>query len=407
MSKYLNPPSHSWKKAEQHEAGLIKRMRRAHKGKARKLADQLMRQYLSSYDCRLVAARNAVRGMKLRNRPNATAIPGIAMEADPWVGTDEPVNLSFKPKASNANEFRPIMDFGPVNRTLQTLARSVLAARSDILDCQFALKGHQVAVKAAANALLSGHEYVVEVDIRNCYPSFHEDAVPNLLPLPKEVTRKVILAHSLNLSLNNDNLKYLFGTGESEGEPSLDETFPDDLAEARRGIPQGASTSPLSVEIMLASVLDQLPPWVTVVNYADNILVAGGDENGVASAVDILRGALQAHPAGPLLPKAPNCYYPGDTVRFLGFELKKVGDDVWIEPSAENAHGFKAEFSRRLKRACRQNIEEGVRKKAFADCNRYVLSWWASFGVCSNANERRAECLSKLHCAAGQFGIAL
>jgi len=382
-------------------------MRRAHKGKARKLADELTRQYLSSHNCRLVAARAACRGMKLRNRPKAAAIPGIAMRADPWAGTDEIVNLSFKAKASNPNEFRPIMDFGPVNRTLQYLVRAVLAARSDILDCQFALKGHQAAVKAAANALLSGHEYVVEVDIRNCYPSFHEDAVPNLLPLPKEVTRKVILARFLNLSLNRGNLKYVVGTGESEGEPSLDETFPDDLAEARRGIPQGASTSPLSVEIMLAPVLDQLPPWVTVVNYADNILVAGGDENGVASAVDILRGALQAHPAGPLLPKVPNYCCPGDTVRFLGCELRKVGKDVRIEPSAKNLRGFKTELSCRLKRACRPNISEGARQRAFVDCKRYVLSWWASFGVCSDAGYHRAEFLSLVLTKASEFGIVV
>lgn len=407
MSKHTCNPMSSWKIAEKHEASLRKRLRRAHTKNARKLADELTREYLSSFDCRLIATREAIQRMPVKNRPCRAKIPEIAMTADPWIGTDETVRVSFKPKASNPSEFRPIMDFGPVNRTLQALVHSVLAARSDLLDCQFALKGQPAAIGMASKALVSGQEYAIEIDIRNCYPSFKGEAVPGLLPLPKEVTRRVILSRYLNLSLNEGNLKDMFATSKDDGEPPLDEVFPDKLAEARQGIPQGASTSPLSVEIMLAPVLKQLLPWVTVVNYADNILVMGGDENDVASTVDILRGALKAHPAGPFLAKKPKCYRPGDPIQFLGCELRKESAGVHIAPSMKNLGAFTTEFSHRLKLAHRENISQAARQKAFTDWKRYTNAWWESFRMCTDAKAHRAAYLSRVSKSAAEFGISI
>ena len=116
-------------------------------------------------------------------------LPEIAAKLDPWRGSSEEVVVHFKPKASNEHEYRPIMDFGIENRALQYLVRTVLKAQVDLHPRQFATRGGRpAAVAAVMEGLAAGYYYGAQIDISDCYPSFEGGVVPDLLPLPEEVT---------------------------------------------------------------------------------------------------------------------------------------------------------------------------------------------------------------------------
>ena len=113
--------------------------------------------------------------------------------------------------------------------------------------------GRDAACQALREAIEDGFKWVTEIDVRDCYPSFDEEKIHNLLPLrERRVVDHVIAATHLNLVPYN----------------------PRDWgarSEVRTGLPQGSATSALVAENLLKSVLETLPDNVRLINYADNI----------------------------------------------------------------------------------------------------------------------------------------
>ena len=329
--------------AQGHEAKLRGKIKRAHQaGKPRRVG-HLARLYLQSYHARYVATVMANRSLKRHRRVPDERLPEIAANLDPWRGSTEEVVVYFKPKASNEHEFRPIMDFGIENRALQHLALAALRAQSDLHPNQlYTTGGTRAAISTVMAALAEGYNWVVETDIADCFPSFDGDRLHDLLPLPKGVTRQVIISSHLNIVLGG----FLTEVGPDDGVNEWhDGPLAGPITEARRGIPQGSAASPLVSEMLLAPILTQLPNCVVVVAYADNILVMAREENDVESATLSLWGALKAHPAGPLRPNRPAIFRPGGNVEFLGNELRVVNGKCLARPSQENNRRFERTVS--------------------------------------------------------------
>jgi hypothetical protein len=130
------------------------------------------------------------------------------------------------------------MDFGPENRALQSLVREVLGTIASLHPRQFGTGngGTHAAIQHIAQAMKDGFVWAFEIDIENCFPSFDGNKVADLLPLPKEVTGRVVLSRHLNLVPGN--LLDLFG-GVSGG--------------VDQGVPQGVPHAPTSVlQVVLA-----------------------------------------------------------------------------------------------------------------------------------------------------------
>jgi hypothetical protein len=157
--------------------------------------------YLGSYDAKLNATLEASEAMKAPRRPDPEELPSIAGSLDAWKGTDEPVLVHRIPKDS-PGQYRTVLEFEIENRSLQHLVRDVLIAVLELHPHQYATRGGvHAAIRHTKQALIDGYLWAVELDINNCYPSFDEEKLPSLLPLPKEVTDHVILSRHLNLSL--------------------------------------------------------------------------------------------------------------------------------------------------------------------------------------------------------------
>lgn len=366
----------SWDKVNAHEQEMFQRIRETHLKGHRRDAAYLQRRYLTSFDARLVAASTAYDKLKRWRRPELSKLPEIAKNINALRGTDERVDVRWVPKKNNSHEFRLLMDFGIQNRALQYQIRRCIEARLDLHPMQFALNGgRDVAIERVQEFLLQGFHHVAELDIKNCYPSFDGEKLTGLLPIPKEVTEKVILSRNLNLYPVN-----MWDSSQSgDVSPEDIEYLAEYLAEARQGIAQGSAVSSVVAEIVLAHVLAQMPDVGVVLTYADNILLMARSAKESVSMRIALSKLLSEHPAGPLKLNKPKTYKPGQPVEFLGYRLTVNGAKCYIEPSQKNLKQFHAETVRRLKNIEAEGTSIYFRKVLVSKLRRYVKSWPNSF----------------------------
>ncbi|WP_428394418.1 hypothetical protein [Lichenicoccus sp.] len=369
---------------------LLQRIRTAHEAGKPKEVNHLARLYLKSFEARRIAVTEACSHLSERRRPSADRCHRYAEGLNAWAGTTEKVIVRAQEKPGKPGHYRTIMDFGIENRSLQLHVLRLLRVLANPRPSQFMMRGGvHAAITRASQALQGGHIWAMETDLTNCYPSFNEEVVPELLPIPKEVTRRVLLAVSLSLWLSTDQ----FGPATSVDDDQI--IIGELFADARQGIPQGSSASPLVAELLLAPSFDNLPQEGASIGYADNFLAMGKNESEAVAMTLAFWSALKASPAGHFLPKKPTIFEPGTPIDFLGHCLEKSGAEVRITPSLYNLSNFKAKLKARLSSI--RNAESSVAQKMHSRAARdFVLSWTAAFKLCDGIDIHRLEALKKI-----------
>ncbi len=240
--------------------------------------------------------------------------PAVARSLNAWAGSDEKVLIRIRQKPGNPHRFRTILEFGLENHALQLLVLRVLKAQADLHPNQYLMRGTHAAIEKVVGLLKDGYAWAIETDIHNCYPSFDGEKVPEFLPIPKEVTRNVLLCGTYSLTTT---IQAHVGPADQPGED--DELIASDLfADARQGLPQGSAASPLAVEMLLAPLLHKLPagsPWT---GYSDNFLAMGKTKTDAVSMTSALWSALKAHPAGQFWPNPAEGLRSGRADRIPG-----------------------------------------------------------------------------------------
>lgn len=372
---------------------LRRRIRTAVEAGKTKKARWLVEEFLRAHAAKRLAVRLASRKLKKHLRPGASERDAIARTLDPWKGSEEPVFVDRQVKEHKPDDYRLVMNFGIEHRALQQLVVLALSKVHPLHPNQYALRGNLEAVKAAVKAMSLGPMWAIEVDIKDCYPSVNGEKLAALLPLPPKVCQKVLMCEHLNLK-GGPSLVYAFGCeDDDEWYPEL---LADELAQARRGIPQGSAASPLIAEALLAPAIYLIPQIGVVVAYADNVLLLAKSKNDVVSMSNSLRCALKAHPAGPFEPKLKS-FAPGDPVDFLGHRLTVAKGAVRIDPSPKNMAKFEARMKSklaRLKAAKLSSMERASRaRKLKAD----VRSWCdGAFNLCTDIKSVRDAWLDKV-----------
>jgi hypothetical protein len=363
-----------------HVAKLLRRIRLAKELGNFKDVNRCVHDYFKSHHAKCLAVHRANRQLKLLDE---SELPAIAERLDPRKGTDEEVLVHRKRKSSNPDEYRIFMDFGIENRALQYLVLLPLEILADIAPYQYTIRGGmKAAIMHVAKVLsVSAPLCAIEHDVTDCYPSFNGKQLPNLIPLPKEVTNRVIIAEYLHL-VPDDIISCLGPTGEKT------------LVDARRGIPQGSAVSSIIAEIMLAIALREIPDGVgDRAAYGDNCLVMAKTESDAVTMIKALGAALEAHPAGQFRPKI-KVFPQGQPIEFLGHSFtRKAGGGVCIEPSAENLKDFEWTMSK-LNRFGK--LGSNSRTLLWRDLRRYVQSWSAAFSLCDNIDAHRDFWLKRI-----------
>ena len=363
-----------------HEQQLLERIRHAHANGQHKKADYWQRRYLQSLDARRVAVDTANRSMKPHARRPESELLGIAKALDPRSGTKEPVDLWLQEKHHNPGELRAIMNFGLESRALHALVIEVLKARSNLFPFQFASQGtggRDGALKMLQATVRSGADFAVATDIRDYFPSLGANQLGKILQLPKEVIEHVLVSGGLNLQSKDPWIHHCCISKE------FDAVSGGCIEKARRGIPQGSAASSVVAEIVLASVIAEIPKYGIVINFADDLVVLVDHPDKAASMRTALNKALQAAPVGPLTPKTLETFGPGDSFDYLGYRVTLLENDCRLEPSAYNVARFKKEFPARVAKAEKQGIHEA------RALHRYVNGWTSAFHLWEGAEEHR------------------
>ncbi len=376
----------SIREAAEQERRLRRRIERALAAGERKRARYFTGLYLKSGSAKLVATIEANKKLKPHRKVKNELVLEIAASLDPWKGTDESVSVNAVANHSNPNDQRIIFDFGIQNRALQILVREALRPWAQLHPDQFAIQGgRQEAGKAVVNALGDGFRWAVQTDIKDCFSTFDDGEVARLLPIPEEVTRKVITTQHLNIT--SGNIIELLGMTEI-------------AVEVRQGIPQGSAVSSLVAEMLLAPVAFGLPGDVRPVFYSDNILVITRQKSEAVTIAKTLKSALMSHPAGPLWPKFIEIKDARMGFDFLGYRFSKEADTVRVEPATFNLNKFNQQQFSYLKRLTQGEDavadKERIRRKA----RRYVRSWCQAFSLWPDWSVFRTKKLTEIQSAA-------
>jgi hypothetical protein len=368
-----------------HVDKLLKRARRAGRTSQR---NYLVCQYLGSFDAKLHATLKAHGAMRPHRRPDLAKLVTIASGLDPWKGTNEPVRVHWKPKDTPPGH-RTVLEFGIENRALQYLVRDVLIAVLELHPNQYATRGGvHAAIRHTKQALIDGYLWAAELDINDCYPSFDEEKLSSLLPLPKEVTDHVIISRYLNLPSGFSCIEDSLGD-DHEG----DAITPGANSAARRGTPQGSAASPIVAEAMVAIALKAVPPLGVIIAYADNVLLLAKTKSDRDSMTKALLAAFEAHPVGRLR-LSPRTFAPGEPVEFLGHRLTLCKGGVRVEPDVDNKQKFEAEVKCELAYLNRTK-SAAARRECLRRLEEYIQSWTASFKLCDDIEAFRSDWLAR------------
>jgi hypothetical protein len=374
--------------ARAHLEGMLTRIQKAHRTGNRRQLRYLIQQYLTSYDARLAATRLASRKMRWNRRPKKTQLKSIAENLNAFQGTREEVRLTLVRKGPD--KFRPTLDFGIENRALQYLVLSVLYAIAELHPRQFATRGGvPAAIAQAAKAMKAGNLWAREIDIKDFYPSFDGNKLVDLISVPKRVVERVLISEHLNIvpGTPHHTAAYL-SNGAADTHQGGVSPLEQYLADARRGIPQGSSVSPILAEMLLVPVLHQVPAGGEVVAYADNILVISKNEGDAVSMTESLGIALKTHPAGQLWPKIKS-FPPSDPIEFLGHRLTTDDGGLRIQPTAHNREKFERKMNGGLARLKGSTLSPAARHRIVRKLKSDLSSHAANFRRCNGMRDYR------------------
>jgi hypothetical protein len=375
-------------RAKAHFEATLSRIQKAHRAGNRRQLRHLIQQYLTSYDARLAATRLARGRMHWDRRPKKHQLKSIAENLNAYQGTREEVRLILIPKGPG--KFRPTLDFGIENRALQYLVLSVLYAITELHPRQFATRGGPpAAITEVAKAIKAGSLHAREIDIKDFYPSFDGKKLVDLIPIPKRVIERVLISEHLNIVPGTLHHTTMFSSnGAADTDQGVGSPLETYLADARRGIPQGSSVSPIVAEMLLAPVLHQVPAGGEVVAYADNILVITKNDGDADSMTESLGIALKTHPAGQLWPKIKS-FPPGGPIEFLGHRLTADEDGLRIQPTADNREEFERRMNRGLAHLKGSTLSRAARKKIEQELKGDLSSHVSNFRHCDGMENYR------------------
>lgn len=346
---------------------LLKQLARAAMAGKKKKIRHLLHMILNSPAAKLSALVRTI-------RYDADAPPYTLMELlrrvrflFPYAAIDEEVTLRFKEK--HTGEWRPVIDFGWRRRALQQLCADILKVLLPAYSFDFMERGNGGADGAAehlGSSIKEGkYDFVLTVDIKNCFRSVNKEGIAQLLPLHPKVTNNVVLITG-DVTIRKEPP---IGVDADAFQHTINEA---DTA-ARQGIPQGSSVSSLIMSrAVLGPLLNASPFAKRVIMYGDDIAIPAKSEDEAEVIYKALRFLLEnTGPGGPLTIGYHNIWCVENYVNFCKYKLKRTpnifGADIRYSPSTRGLQRFDQKVKRIYLEATEGEEQVRVAK--------YVTAW--------------------------------
>lgn len=349
------------RKAAKHTRKLQRRIERALELGNDGAARFYLARYLGSFDARLTAAIHANRRLPKHRRVHKTRLLTLARAANPWLGTNEPVTVHARAKADVG--FRPIHDYGPQARTLQQLLKAGLRSFAQLDPRQFGTSngGREAAVRSIKEGVVEQElKWFLRLDIRSFYQSIDETKIIDFVPAPREVSVNIV----------GPPRNVVLGQSSTIRSSTL-------LSASQRGLSQGASSSPIIADMIVASILGQIPADAFVINVADDFAIMARTKREVVALKEALTSAVRRCPHGnlQLIAKSP-IRRVSDGFSFLGYDFRYRRLRLKCEPSRSNQTKFLVRVGCILRRMSAEPMEHAKTLQRVIKSWRNAFSQW-------------------------------
>lgn len=319
----------------------------------------------------------------LLSRGNAAEISNVSEVAELCCGisaftpTSETVQVWAKEKTSK-NGYRLIFNFGTQHRVLQRMIGRVM-------DCEFQKRPFQVFDRGVPAAIIrilekvaEGYVYAAHLDIRDFYQTFKPKQINQFLSLDQPVIEAALTGRKMVLEC-----------------ASLPQGYPHTrkhlIKEARRGLPQGASTSPIAAHICVALLPMKNECLEQTFNYEDDFLVLAKTEADLHQQIEVLKAAVGNLPGGQFDLVLKHAGHLSEGIDFLGHRMSLRQGQPCAEPTETNLVRLAAALHK-LDVDAFSNASGKVLKSTLltVSANKLWLlkCWRAAFSACSKETKR-------------------
>lgn len=225
-------------------------------------------------------------------------------------------NVTYYPKDKTGGGTRIIHQFGLRYRACQLIAKKMITPHIMERSWQYDLKDQRHAVLNIKSDMEKGFIHWQKRDIKNFFGSFNGKALPKVLPLYKRLAEETCVSCSLNAVINVPSSS----TGDTL--PTLPKGHMLRHRKlARRGLPQGAISSP-SIAAYVSSLLDiEVPDGVRMYSYVDDYLVLGKSRKKAKRFARNLKAAIASLPGGDFHLRRKTPLITTENLVFLGYEF--------------------------------------------------------------------------------------
>lgn len=359
-------------KAKKFEAKLLAKCQQAAKADLKAFLAR-SKTYLSNKRCLLVALFDDNMRLPLGDRKSLEDLIALANQYDVLKNLSEPARVWQQPKASG-NGMRVVCSFGPVARAAQHMVKILLRPTYEPQDFQCANLTFAEKVQHAMTTIKEkGYAHVTEIDIKDFFPSFTEEALIKALPLPKEAIRQIVLAKSASWCPHPRYLQY----GHISSPP---------------GIPQGSASSAAVADWCVANMPLENLSGATVINHADNFFAFSASSEDVQSVSKALSSGIAGLPGGDFYGKTEQAVAVAHGFQMLGcwVTLSKAGI-LEADPTDTNVKEFGIRARRQQQRvhgrltAAAASQSKQLRIKGLQDYLRFesiCRGWVQAFAFC-------------------------
>jgi hypothetical protein len=261
-----------------------------------------------------------------------------ASEIQPHLSIPESVQLSLQMKSNGG--YRPVLTFGRKRSIAQRICSDVVRSLYPLQPFDFLAKGRGQAAALVRLCHLIEEEnsqYVVVVDIKDCFGSPNKEQLSKLLRLSSRVVNNSILIGDEVTITPHPSVKEISTISITD--------FVKENGAARRGLPQGSSASPM---VMYRAVLGPLLATLSFVDrlilYGDDIAVPAKDLETAKAYLKALKSIFSTSPVGPLAIGRQEITHLAQGADYLGYRIcrkpKLFGGHIHLRPSPRSYARF-------------------------------------------------------------------
>lgn len=358
----------------------LNKLQTAHQEQNLQAASAITKEMLDAFGAKVCAMTRNTAANPSQAPVTLQSIKGAATKLSAFKVIREEIRA--RPEHKDQGSFRVVCSFGPKRSAIHTMCGDILKVAYPLQPFDFIARGR--GVEAAQHHLdylieKENAQYVVTIDINDCFGSAIKKKVVQLLPLPSKVAEQVLIVDDAKVVVNPT---MDMGSGNTCTIPN---TMELDSA-ARRGLPQGSSVSGLIMyRAVLGPLLGALPFADRLVQHGDDFAVPAKTMPEAEAILETLKSTLSTSPVGPLT-ISHHVKSLNQGVDFLGYRTirksKVFGGHLHKQPSPRS-------YRRVAQRASQRYVASGGGAESLKCVSMYSKRWRASYRLWKSTAQSR------------------